>query len=119
MIRLAVALTPLVLFGACSHAPRVAGEPEGPVAPADAHDRARDHARVPDLSVARPRDDEPESDEADSLEATDEPGVTNEPGAMNEPGADAQRGRASFYGSGFKGRRTASGARYDSHALTA
>jgi len=101
---------PLVLCGACSHAPRVAGEPEGPVEPASVHDRARDKdaAREPDLSVARPHDDADDDDDA-----------TETPEAKNEPGADAERGRASFYGSEFIGHRTASGGRYHANALTA
>jgi rare lipoprotein A len=108
MIRVALLLLPLVAFGACSHAPRTSGEPEGPVLPADARARAKAEARVPDLSVARPRDDEPE-------DGPDE----EEPGATNEPSANAQHGRASFYGVEFVGRRTASGERYDADALTA
>lgn len=36
-----------------------------------------------------------------------------------EPAREFQRGGASWYGPGFHGRRTASGERYDMHALTA
>ena len=40
---------------------------------------------------------------------------------MNSPGPEAelQRGKASWYGPGFHGRRTASGERFDMEALTA
>ena len=36
-----------------------------------------------------------------------------------EPAREYQRGGASWYGPGFHGRRTASGERYDMHAMTA
>ena len=105
VLRLALACLPLLVFGACSHAPRVGGEVEGPVEPATTRARARDEARVPDLSVARSHDEAADdSSEADS-------GV--------EPGGDTEHGRASYYGNEFEGRRTASGDRYDGDALTA
>jgi rare lipoprotein A len=75
--------------------------------PTDARARAREEARAPDLSVVRPRDEESDDDSTGTPEAT------------SQPGADAERGRASYYGAEFKGRRTASGERYDAHALTA
>lgn len=104
VLRVALACLPLVLFGACSHAPRMAGEPEGPVEPAA---RTHDEARVPDLSVARPRDD----DAPDAPDANDTPDIA--------PLGGAERGRASYYGDEFEGRRTASGERYDGDAMTA
>jgi rare lipoprotein A len=113
MIRVALLLLPLAVFGACSHAPRTTAEPEGPVLPADARARAKAEARVPDLSVARPRDDG--SDRGGPEDGPD----SDEPGTTMEPGSDAQHGRASFYGAEFVGRRTASGERYDADALTA
>lgn len=36
-----------------------------------------------------------------------------------EPGLELERGKASWYGPGFQGRRTASGERFDMNALTA
>ncbi len=39
--------------------------------------------------------------------------------AIAAPGVEIARGRASWYGSGFHGRRTASGERFDMNALTA
>jgi rare lipoprotein A len=38
---------------------------------------------------------------------------------VGEPAREYQRGGASWYGPGFHGRRTASGERYDMHAMTA
>src|SRR5260370_40312498 len=120
MLRLSALLTPLVLFGACSHAPRLASEPEGLVMPSSVHARAREEARVPDLAVARAKDERRDPDGDDEAPgapaapaATHEPGTQDEPGATYEPGADAEHGRASFYGSEVIGHRTASGDRYD------
>lgn len=39
--------------------------------------------------------------------------------APEEPMRDLQRGKASWYGPGFQGRRTANGERYDMHTMTA
>ncbi|GAC1544660.1 MAG: septal ring lytic transglycosylase RlpA family protein [Myxococcales bacterium] len=47
--------------------------------------------------------------------------ATNAPSAQPAPAAPpyGQRGRASYYGAALQGRRTASGERFDMHALTA
>ncbi|GAB3658092.1 septal ring lytic transglycosylase RlpA family protein [Ramlibacter alkalitolerans] len=47
-------------------------------------------------------------------------GTGPEPGAVTKPAeAELGRGRASWYGPGFHGKRTASGERFDMNALTA
>ena len=44
----------------------------------------------------------------------------SEPGALTKsPGVELDRGRASWYGPGFHGKRTASGERFDMNDLTA
>ena len=49
------------------------------------------------------------------------PSFVSSPSAIpsNPAGLEMERGSASWYGPGFHGRRTASGERYDMHALTA
>ncbi len=73
-------------------------------------------------TLARPEAQAPASapatvvpDAAAPLAATDTASAALEPG-MDRPFA---RGKASWYGTGFHGRRTASGERYDMHAFTA
>jgi rare lipoprotein A len=46
------------------------------------------------------------------------PDESSRPPAVESSGSDGQVGLASFYGKRFHGRRTASGARYDMHAMT-
>ena len=45
--------------------------------------------------------------------------VAPRPDAAPSPGAEVGRGKASWYGPGFQGRRTASGERFDMNQLTA
>lgn len=83
-------LAALALSAACAHPTRSAYRPERP--------------ERPDAAEARPPAPVPEP--------------TPPPEAEPEPEDAVQEGMASFYAHRFHGRRTASGVRYDMHAMT-
>ncbi|MES2910135.1 MAG: septal ring lytic transglycosylase RlpA family protein [Pseudomonadota bacterium] len=114
LIRLALACCVSAFLAACTTAPT------SPVltTPSPSADQARPSAVSRPLRLSQ-------NPEAAGTPSESTPGISladevPQPGLLNgEVPREFQRGHASWYGPGFNGRRTASGERYDMHALTA
>ncbi|SAK68470.1 rare lipoprotein A [Caballeronia catudaia] len=79
-------------------------------------------SRPADIQIAMQPESSPDS-AASSVNASSAIGLQSAPLALKPPAQAStdfvQAGRASWYGKKFQGRRTASGERFDMHALTA
>lgn len=100
----------LAWLAACSTAPPSPEPPAtGPAA-----------SRPPVKSTTKPAARSAASTGAADMPEADSPGDFPRPALLaGEPAREFQRGGASWYGPGFHGRRTASGEKFDQHAMTA
>ena len=110
IVRLALGLSFTAWLAACTTAPQAPVRP-APGASATSS-RAASAATAPPERANAPGD----AESSPAMPADDVPRTALLGG---EPAREFERGGASWYGPGFHGRRTASGERFDMHALTA
>lgn len=104
----------LVVLAGC------AAPPTGPVPGAAASGAPAAVARqAPEASAARSEVPAAEPAVSSGPEAAPDAFVSRDTGAGSDPVKVLEKGLASWYGQQFHGRRTASGERYDRHAMTA
>jgi rare lipoprotein A len=113
-------LVPFLCVAACTTSPEESASLSAAVAPAEQtvaeapSGKARRKAdRKLDQMATRRADQGPEGGAAQAQSVRPDGGIASEIAAL------FQRGRASWYGPGFDGRRTASGERFEPQAMTA